>query len=167
MFHNLFRTSDDRTLALVRVTLGVMMFAHGAQKLLGWFGGYGFEGTMGFFTGTLGVPAFVAAVVIVGEFLAGLGLIGGLLARVSAAGTIAILLGAIAMVHLPFGFFMNWSGQQGGEGFELHLLAIAMSVHVLVRGAGAYSLDQRIARRLEASAAEASHRLRRLETATR
>jgi len=166
MLHRLFQTANDRTLALVRVTLGVMMFAHGAQKLLGWFGGYGFEGTMGFFTGALGVPAFVAAAVIVGEFLAGLGLIGGLFARASAAGTLAIMLGAVAMVHAQFGFFMNWGGQQGGEGFELHLLAIAMGVHVLVRGAGAYSLDRLVARRLEAGAAQASPRLRRLETAT-
>lgn len=148
MWRSLFQTSNERTLTVVRVALGVMMFAHGAQKLLGWFGGYGFEGTMGYFTGQ-GLPAALAATVIVGEFLAGLGLIGGLFTRISAGGTIAIMLGAIAMVHWPNGYFMNWGGQAPGEGFELHTLALAIAVMLLVKGAGAFSLDRVVSQALE------------------
>ncbi len=147
MLRALFRTGNDWTLTVARLALGTMMFAHGAQKLLGWFGGYGVEGTLGFFS-SLGLPVTVGLVVIVGESLAGLGLIVGFFSRVSAAGTVAIMLGAVAIVHIQFGYFMNWGGQQGGEGFELHVLALALALLVLVKGAGAVSLDRWIAGRL-------------------
>jgi|ERR1700704_345015 putative oxidoreductase len=137
----LMSTSNDVVLTTLRLVLGVVYFAHGAQKMLGWFGGYGFHGTMGFFT-QMGMPAPVAFLVICTEFFGGLGLIFGLLTRIAALGIGVEMIGAIFMVHMPNGFFMNWAGNQKGEGFEYHLLAIAMCAALLLRGAGAFSVDR-------------------------
>lgn len=145
----LFQTSGSWTGLILRLTLGIVMFPHGAQKMLGWFGGFGFEGTMGFFTQKLGLPWVIAFLVIIGEFFGSLGLLSGLLTRFSAASFIVIMLGAITMAHLPYGFFMNWSGQHQGEGYEYHLLAVGIAAALLVTGAGRWSIDQEIAERLE------------------
>ena len=144
MIRNLFQTPDDRLLTLLRLVRGVVFFAHGAQKMLGWFGGYGYTGTMHFFTAS-GIPAPFAFLAIAAEFLGGLGLIFGLLGRVAAFGITVNMLVAIATVHAKNGLFMNWAGNQRGEGFEYHLLAIAIGIAVLVRGSGALSLDRLIA----------------------
>lgn len=139
--------TDARASALVlRVTLAAVIFPHGAQHLLGWFGGYGFAGTMGWMTGTLGIPAPLAALAIVTEFFGPLALLVGLGGRVAAAGIAGLMIGA-ALTHLPNGFFMNWFGAQpaGAEGFEYHLLAIAMAAALIVDGSGALSLDRRLA----------------------
>jgi putative oxidoreductase len=141
----LLSTSNDFVLTLVRLVLGVVFFAHGAQKMLGWFGGYGFTGTMGFFTQKMGIPAPLAFLAICAEFFGGLGLIVGLLSRIAAFGIICNMLVAIFTVHRFNGFFMNWFGNQKGEGFEYHLLAIAIGVAILVKGAGAFSLDRLLA----------------------
>ncbi|MBX3330898.1 MAG: DoxX family protein [Nitrospira sp.] len=146
---SLFKTDDSWAGLILRVGLGGVIFAHGAQKLLGWFGGHGFEGTMGFFTQTMGLPWLVAFLVIIGESLGGLGLIAGFLTRFTAASFIGIMIGAIATVHWPQGFFMNWSGQQQGEGFEYHLLVIAMSAALIVIGGGKWAVDAVIAAWLE------------------
>ena len=145
MLRKLLATSNDLTLTLVRLVLGVVFFAHGAQKMLGWFGGYGFHGTMGFFTQQMGIPAPLAFLAICAEFFGGLGLILGLLARIAALGIITNMLVAIATVHVGNGFFMNWSGQQKGEGFEYHLLAITLALIVLIKGSGALSVDRMLA----------------------
>jgi putative oxidoreductase len=145
MFRKLVATSNDLMLTVVRLVLGVVFFAHGAQKMLGWFGGYGFHGTMGFFTQQMGIPAPFAFLAICAEFFGGLGLILGLLSRIAALGIIANMVVAVAKVHSANGFFMNWSGQQKGEGFEYHLLAIALAIVVLVKGSGALSIDRAIA----------------------
>jgi putative oxidoreductase len=145
MFSKLLATSNDLILTVIRLVLGVVFFAHGAQKMLGWFGGYGFHGTMGFFTQQMGIPAPFAFLAICAEFFGGLGLILGLLSRVAALGIIANMLVAVAMVHIGNGFFMNWTGQQKGEGSEYHLLAIALAVVVLVKGGGALSIDRALA----------------------
>jgi putative oxidoreductase len=129
------------SLTTLRLVLGVVFFAHGAQKMLGWFGGYGFHGTMGFFT-HMGMPSVLAFLVIATEFFGGLGLIVGLLTRIAALGIGCEMIGAIFMVHLQNGFFMNWSGNQKGEGYEYHLLAIATAAVLLLRGAGAFSADR-------------------------
>lgn len=129
-----FRTDNSWAGLILRVGLSVVMFAHGAQKLLGWFGGNGFEGTMGFFTQKMGLPWLVAFLVIIGESLGSVGLIAGLFTRFTAASFIVIMLGAIATVHWPYGFYMNWFGQQQGEGFEFHLLVVAMSAALAVTG---------------------------------
>jgi len=144
-----FKTDESWAGLILRIGLGSVIVAHGAQKLLGWFGGFGFEGTMGFFTQKMGLPWLVAFLVIIGESLGSLGLIVGFLTRFTAASFIVIMLGAIAMVHWPQGFFMNWFGQQQGEGFEYHILVIAMSAALVLIGGGKWSLDGVIARWLE------------------
>jgi putative oxidoreductase len=133
---------------IARVTLGLVILPHGLQKTLGLFGGYGFEGTMGFLTGTAGLPWLVAATVILAESAGALGLIVGAVGRVAAAGVGAVMLGAIATVHWSNGFFMNWAGTQAGEGFEYHLLALALVAIVLRAGSGAVSIDRALAARL-------------------
>jgi putative oxidoreductase len=140
MLKRLMSTSNDVSFTILRLVLGVVFFAHGAQKMLGWFGGFGFHATMGFFS-HMGMPAPIAFLVICIEFFGGLGLIVGLLSRIAALGIGFEMIGAIFMVHLPNGFFMNWTGTQKGEGFEYHLLVIAIAATLLLRGAGAFSLD--------------------------
>jgi len=146
----LFQTDDSWTGLILRLTLGLVMFPHGAQKLLGWYGGFGFTGTMGFFTETMHLPWIVALLVIVGEFFGSLGLIAGLLTRFTAVSFMVIMLGAIITVHLQNGFFMNWSGKQLGEGYEYHLLVIGIGLALLVTGAGMWSVDKVIAERVRA-----------------
>ncbi|HXI21066.1 MAG TPA: DoxX family protein [Gemmatimonadales bacterium] len=147
MLRRLMLTGDDRVALLLRLVLGAVMFPHGAQKVLGWFGGYGFHGTMGFFTGQLHVPALFAVLAIVAEFAGSLALLAGLLTRVAAAGILANMLVAIALVHARIGFFMNWSGQQRGEGVEYHLLAIGIALALIIRGGGAASVDRALSRK--------------------
>jgi putative oxidoreductase len=145
MFRKLVSTSNDYTLTIVRLVLGLTFFMHGAQKMLGWFGGYGFHATMGFFTQQMGILAPLAFLAICAEFFGGLGLLVGLLSRIAALGLIVNMLVAIVTLHHVNGFFMNWTGQQKGEGFEYHLLAIALAIVVLVKGSGAISIDRAIA----------------------
>ena len=142
MFRKLIGTTDDLTLTILRLVLGVVFFAHGAQKALGWFGGYGFSGTMGFFTQQMHIPAPFAFLAICAEFLGGIGLILGLLGRVAAFGIACNMVVAIGMIHRHFGLFANWSGTQKGEGFEFHLLAIAITLVIMIKGSGALSLDR-------------------------
>src|SRR5579863_5586450 len=106
MFKRLFQTADDKVLTLIRLVLGIVFFAHGSQKMLGWFGGYGFKGTMGFFTQQQHIPAPLAVLAICAEFFGGLGLIVGLLARIAAFGITCNMVVAILTVHMPNGFFM-------------------------------------------------------------
>ena len=142
MFRRLIATDNDVATTVLRLVLGVIFFAHGAQKMLGWFGGYGFTGTMGFFTGLLHIPAPFAFLAIAAEFFGSLGLIFGALTRVAAFGIFCNMLVAIAMVHHRFGFFMNWTGTQKGEGYEFHLLVLATTALLMIRGAGAASVDR-------------------------
>ncbi len=137
-------TNFDLTLLFTRLLIAVVVFGHGAQKLLGWFGGYGFEGTVGYFTGTVGLPYVLAVLVILGESIGMVALALGLFSRVMAVSVIAIMLGAVWVTHIQHGFFMNWFGAQQGEGFEYHLLMIGLSAIVVVHGAGAYSLDAKL-----------------------
>jgi putative oxidoreductase len=142
MIRRLFATDDSAATAILRLVLGLVFFAHGAQKMLGWFGGFGFSGTMAFFTGTMHIPAPLAFLAIAAEFFGGLGLILGFLTRIAAFGIAVNMLVAIATVHSTFGFFMNWSGTQKGEGFEYHLLVLALTAFLMIRGAGAFSVDR-------------------------
>jgi putative oxidoreductase len=141
----LLATPNDGILTLIRLVLGIVFFAHGGQKALGWFGGFGFSGTMNFFTNMLHIPAPFAFLAIMAEFLGGLGLILGLLARIAALGIAVNMSVAVLMVHHNFGFFMNWYGNQKGEGWEYHLLVICMALVIMVRGAGAFSVDGALA----------------------
>lgn len=146
MLRRIFRTDNDYALAIARLLLGIVFLAHGSQKMLGWFGGNGFSGTMGFFTHQMGIPAPFAFLAIAAEFFGGLGLILGLLGRVAAFGILCNMLVAVMMVHRHFGFFANWSGAQKGEGFEFHLLAIALALTIMMKGSGALSTDRLIAK---------------------
>lgn len=139
---NIFQTESEFSPLVLRVALGAVIFAHGAQKVLGWFGGHGLEGTLGFFTQTMGLLMVIALLVIAGEFLGSLGLLAGFLTRFSAAGVAAIMSGAVATAHWGNGFFMNWSGKQAGEGFEFHILAIGIAVALMITGGGKFSADQ-------------------------
>ena len=142
------QTNDAWSSFILRVMLGVVILPHGAQKLLGWFGGHGFVGTMAFFTERMHVPSALALLVILAESIGGLGLIIGFLTRLTAFGLACIMATAIWTVHWPYGFFMNWSGKKAGEGFEYPLLAIAISVALAITGPGKWSVDRAIAKRL-------------------
>jgi putative oxidoreductase len=146
MWRKVIRTNDDKVLTLLRLALGIVVFPHGAQKLLGWFGGFGYSGTMGFLTGMLHIPMLLALLVIAAEFFGALGLIVGFLGRIAAFGIAVNFTVAALMVHRPNGFFMNWSGQQKGEGVEFFIIAIAIAIAVIVRGSGGWSIDRLISR---------------------
>jgi putative oxidoreductase len=147
MLRKLIQTNNQAAPAILRLVLGVVFFAHGAQKMLGWWGGYGFSGTMGMFTHQMGVPAVFAFLAIAAEFFGGLGLIVGLLGRVAAFGIACNMVVAIVKVHAPNGLFMNWTGHQKGEGFEYHLLVLAMTGVIMIVGSGALSIDLALSRR--------------------
>jgi putative oxidoreductase len=144
MLEWLVGTHGDVVPLVLRLTLAVVMFPHGAQKALGWFGGYGLRGSLDALR-KAGIPSAVAVLVIIAEFLGPLGLALGLLTRVSALGIAAVMLGSIVAVHRQHGFFMNWYGNQPGEGFEYHVLAIGLAVALVLNGAGVWSLDAVIA----------------------
>lgn len=138
---SLIKTNGGWTAFILRVVLGIVFFAHGAQLTLGWFGGHPFGQTVASF-GKMGMPAMIAALVILAQFLGGIGLIVGLLTRVAAIGIAAVMTGAIFIAHIHVGFFMNWFGNQKGEGYEYHLLAIAIAVALIILGGGNLSLDK-------------------------
>ena len=137
----IFQTNESNASTIIRIVLGLILFPHGAQKLLGWFGGYGFNGTMGFLTGTAGLPWIMAFLVIAIEFFGAIALIVGFATRIVAVGIISLFTGIIATSHLQNGFFMNWYGNLKGEGYEFHLLIIGMAIALLVSGAGKWSID--------------------------
>ena len=142
MFTWILGTNDDWVITIVRVVLGVVFFAHGAQMALGWFGGAGLQSTVRTFRENLHIPAPLALLSVAVEFLGGLGLIVGLLSRVAAFGIAVVMSVALVVVHRKFGFFMNWFGEKQGHGIEYHVLVLALALTVMSKGAGAVSLDQ-------------------------
>jgi putative oxidoreductase len=140
------RTEDDRALLALRVAFAAVMFPHGAQHALGWFGGFGYSGTHQWMTTVVGVPSPLAALAIVVELLAPLALLFGVIGRLAALG-LGVILAVAATTHAGNGFFMNWLGNQKGEGYEFHLLGIAIAVALLIRGSGALSVDRWLTRR--------------------
>jgi putative oxidoreductase len=156
-----FKTSDTWGGLILRIVLGSVIFAHGAQKLMGWFGGQGFEGTMTSFTQHMALPWLVGFLVIIGESLGSLALLAGLLTRFTAASYILIMFGAIATVHWQHGLFMNWFGQQQGQGFEFHLLVIGMSLALIVIGGGKWSVDRVLASLFEEEEVIPRHKMRK------
>lgn len=147
MWKKLLLTDDSVTGLILRLTLGLVMFPHGAQKFLGVYGGYGFSGTMGYLTGQVGLPTVIAFLVIMAEFFGSLGLILGLGTRIAAFGILCVMTGAVLVAHLPNGFFMNWAGNQAGEGFEYHLLAIGIALALILKGAGKASIDRMLVKK--------------------
>lgn len=144
MKNKIFNTNNDLTGVITRLTIGLILFPHGAQKMLGMFGGYGFIGTMNFFTGTLHLPWIIGFFVIIIEFVGALSFIAGFASRIWSVLTIILFIGIIVTSHLDNGFFMNWFGNQKGEGYEYHLLIIGLSLATLVNGSGKYSADKLI-----------------------
>jgi putative oxidoreductase len=142
MLAYLFYTNPDWIETLIRITLGVVFFAHGAQKLLGWFGGAGFKDTMRTMHQFLGLPIPLAFLAIATEFFGGASLIIGLLSRLAALGIAVTMVVAILMVNGRYGLFLNWFGDRKGHGIEYHLLAIALAAVIIARGSGALSLDR-------------------------
>lgn len=147
---------SDVTLLVVRILVGVVIAGHGAQKLLGWFNGYGFDGTMNFFTQTMGLPYLLALGIIVTESVGMIALIAGAFTRALSGVLIAIMIGAIVTVHGQYGFFMNWFGAQAGEGYEYHVLIIALATVTLLNGGGSYSIDHVVRQRFGKKVAHAT-----------
>jgi putative oxidoreductase len=141
LIESITTSQADLTVTILRVVLGLIFFAHGAQKMLGWYGGPGLTKTVHTFTEYLHLPATLAFLVIAGEFFSGIGLIVGLFSRFDALVIGLTMVGAIAMVHFRYGLFLNWFGDKEGHGIEYHLLVIALALVVIVKGAGAFSLD--------------------------
>jgi putative oxidoreductase len=146
-FLGLLSTSGGSSAALLRLTLAAVLFPHGAQKLLGWFGGYGFSGARSFLTGQVGLSGFLAVGIILLEFFGPILLLLGLFTRPVALAVIGLMIGAIVTVHWPNGFFMNWSGVQAGEGFEYHLLVIGIALALVIKGGGMLSIDARASKK--------------------
>ena len=142
MIESLTGTHGGWAVAIARIVLGIVFFAHGAQKMLGWYGGPGLASSMRAFTEHLHLPSTLAFLVIAGELFSGIGLIIGLFSRIAALVIALTMVGAIATVHFRFGLFLNWFGNQKGHGIEYHLLAIALALVVVVKGAGAFSVDR-------------------------
>jgi putative oxidoreductase len=148
MLGMLLHTDQDHAQTLLRVSLGAILFPHGAQHFLGWFGGYGFGGTLGWMTNDLGFPVPLAALAILTELFAPFALVLGLGSRLAALGIVGLMVGA-ASTHLQHGFFMNWFGAlpAGAEGFEYHLLVIAIALAIALKGSGARSIDRALTTR--------------------
>jgi putative oxidoreductase len=142
LLSSLVATGDSLAATVLRLALGLMILPHGLQKTLGWFGGYGFKGTMGYLTDTVGAPWIFALLAILAESVGGLMLLAGFGTRVAALGVGGVMLVAAAM-HWSNGFFMNWFGQQKGEGVEFHLLALGIAGALLILGGGRFSVDTR------------------------
>lgn len=148
--HRFFRTPDDITGLVLRLGLAITLFPHGAQKALGWFGGWGFQGTVGAFTQG-GMPLPLALAVIAAEFLGPIALVAGFFTRWSAFGIGLTMAGAALIAHTKYGFFMNWMGTQKGEGIEYFIPVVAIAVALMIKGGGSWAIDRLIARKLDSN----------------
>lgn len=148
MKQKIFGTTNNCIGFVARFTMGLILFPHGAQKMLGWFGGYGFSGTMQFFTNKLHLPWIIAFSVIMIEFFGSIFLMVGFASRIWSSLIIILMLGIIFTVHIENGFFMNWFNNQKGEGYEYHLLIIGLSLTVCINGSGKYSVDNKLQKHL-------------------
>jgi putative oxidoreductase len=149
MIRRLFRTDDKLSGTILRILLGIVIFPHGAQKLLGWFGGGGFTASMRWFESSLHIPTLFALLAILAESVGAVALMAGFFTRIAALAISVDMVVAVLLVHWKNGFFMNWAGTGKGEGFEYHLLAVAIGLALLLKGGGRWSVDGVIARRLK------------------
>jgi putative oxidoreductase len=140
----IFKTNNDWTGLITRLTIGLILFPHGVQKALGLFGGYGFTGTMAFFTDTMHLPWMIGFFVIMIEFIGSIALIAGFAGRLWSALIIILMFGVILTSHISNGFFMDWFGNQKGEGYEYHLLIIGLCLATLINGSGKFSVDEKL-----------------------
>lgn len=148
MKNRIFNTSESFAPLAIRIMLGIVIFPHGAQKLFGWFGGYGFSGTMEFFTNTMGLPWLIGFLIILIESIGAIALIAGLATRIMAIFYSILALGIVFTSHIQYGFFMNWFGNQQGEGYEYFILWIGMALSLIITGAGKYSMDRKLSQRV-------------------
>jgi putative oxidoreductase len=139
----IFKTKNTISPLFLRVFMAVVLFPHGAQKLLGWFGGYGFSGTMQYFTDSVGLPWIVGFLVILIEFFAPIALLLGFATRLWSVAVFFLFLGIMITAHGEY-FFMNWFGNQPTEGAEYFLLLLGMSLSLSVSGSGKLSVDANI-----------------------
>jgi len=146
MKQKIFFAKNDWTGFMLRLTIGAIIFPHGAQKMLGWFGGYGFSGTMNYFTDNIHLPWIIGFLVIIIEFFGSLFLLLGIASRIWAILLIFLMIGIIFSSHIDNGFFINWSGNNKGEGYEYHLLVIGLSIAILLNGSGKCSIDKYLAK---------------------
>jgi putative oxidoreductase len=149
MIKNLFATDKGHSGTILRVLLGIVIFPHGAQKLLGWFGGGGFNASMRMFESNFHIPTIFALLAILAESVGAVALIAGFFTRVAALAISVNMVVAVALVHGKVGFFMNWTGTGKGEGFEYHILAVAIGVALMIMGGGRWSVDGVIAKKLK------------------
>jgi putative oxidoreductase len=148
MIKKFFATDKSFAETVLRVALGAVMFPHGAQKLLGWFGGRGFEATVQGMSSNFHIPEFLVILVILTESAGAVALALGFFTRLAALAVAVDMACAIALVHMDVGFFMNWSGKAAGEGYEYHLLVIAMGLALMIKGGGLWSVDAAIAKKM-------------------
>ena len=142
--NNILKAQNDWIGFIVRLTVGLVLLPHGAQSMLGLFGGYGFNGTLDFLTTQMGLPWIVAFSVPIIEFIGSISLIIGFASRLWSIAITFLFIGIIFTTQLENGFFMNWHGTLNGEGFEYSLLVIGTSIAMLINGSGRYSVDNRI-----------------------
>lgn len=140
----LLATDPTIGLTIARITLGLVILPHGAQKLLGLFGGHGYSATIEFFTTQMGLPGMVAFSIIIIEFFGSVSLILGLFSRLWALWLAGMFIGIIYTTQLEHGFFMNWFGNQTGEGYEYSLLVIGLALSIIAEGSGKWSMDRLI-----------------------
>ncbi|HVG16211.1 MAG TPA: DoxX family protein [Chitinophagaceae bacterium] len=158
MKHLFFKTNRSTAPLFLRLFLALVLFPHGAQKLLGWFGGFGFEGTMRYFTDTVGLPWAVGFLVILIEFFGPLALVAGVAVRFWSLAIGGVMTGVILTTFTDY-FFMNWFGNQKTEGMEFFLLTIGMSLSLVYSGAGRFSIDSQLEKRTSISKATATELL--------
>ncbi|MCX6570507.1 MAG: DoxX family protein [Candidatus Aminicenantes bacterium] len=149
MFRKFFATDKGLSGTILRVLLGIVIFPHGAQKLLGWFGGGGFNASMRWLESSHHIPTIFALLAILAESVGAVALIAGFFTRVAALAISVNMVVAVALVHWKVGFFMNWGGTAKGEGFEYHILAMAIGVALMIMGGGRWSVDGVIAKKLK------------------
>jgi putative oxidoreductase len=149
MLRKLFATDKGFSGTVLRVLLGIVIFPHGAQKLLGWFGGLGFDASMRWFESSFHLPTIFALLAILAESVGAVALIAGFFTRIAALAISVNMLVAVVLVHGKVGFFMNWGGNAKGEGFEYHILAVAIGVALTILGGGRWSVDGVIAKKLK------------------
>ncbi len=144
----IFNTDENWSQLVTRLTLGSVLFPHGAQKMLGLFGGYGFSATIEAFTTQMQLPWIIAFLTILIEFLGAILLIVGFASRVWSLAIAFLFMGIIFTTQIEHGFFMNWFGAQKGEGYEFSLLIIGLSISTLLNGSGKLSIDNLVVKHL-------------------
>ncbi|GAA4894052.1 DoxX family protein [Flaviramulus aquimarinus] len=147
LVNQLLKTNPIIGLSIARWTLGLVLFPHGAQKLLGLFGGYGYSATIESLTTQMDLPSIVAFSVIMIEFFGSISLVLGFFARFWAIALVSMFTGIIITTQLEHGFFMNWFGNQAGEGYEYSLLVIGIALSIVINGSGKWSIDGLISKK--------------------